>query len=319
MTNIFFSYSHKDEGIRDELEIHMAMLKRQGVINSWHDRRIVAGDEFDGEISANLERAEIILLLVSPYFLASNYCYDVEMQRAMERHNASEARVIPVIVNPCDWHGAPFGKLMATPEDGKPISKFPNMHDAFLEITKAIRRAAGVTNEISNSRQHSRDVPETSENPRVEQRPRSSNLRVSKKFSQHDKDQFRESTFEYIARYFEESLTELECRNEAIKTSFKKIDANTFTASIYEDGAIRSECAISISSSFGGNGIVYSSDKTSRGNAFNNMLTVVDDGYSLGWSASLHFGFNQRGSDTHLSVEGAAESFWSILIAPLQR
>ncbi|WP_445628750.1 toll/interleukin-1 receptor domain-containing protein [Nostoc sp. DSM 114167] len=86
MATIFFSYSHRDETLRDELEIHLAMLKKQGFIETWHDRRITAGEEFDKAISKNLEEADIILLLVSSDFLASNYCYDIEMQRAMEKH-----------------------------------------------------------------------------------------------------------------------------------------------------------------------------------------------------------------------------------------
>lgn len=318
MIEVFFSYSHKDEATRDELETHMAMLKRQGVISAWHDRRIVAGSELDGEISANLERAGVILLLVSPYFLASNYCYDVEMRRAMERHAAGDARVIPIIVDPCDWHVAPFGTLLALPQDGKPISKFPNMHDAFLQITKEIRRIASLGSENPQPSSLQIEGFTSTAISVLDAGPRSSNLRVKKKFSQHDRDEFRESTFEYIAKYFEQSLKELESRNEPIETAFKRIDGNTFTASIYEDGEVRAECAISISNSFGGNGIVYSSDKSSRGNSFNNMLTIVDDGLTLGWSASLNFGFREQ-SEGQLTKDGAAESFWSILLAPLQR
>src|ERR1044072_2186300 len=100
MAVAFFSYSHRDEALRDELEVHLATLKRQGLIEAWHDRRITAGDDFAGVISEHLERADIILLLVSPYFLNSNYCYDVEMTRALERHREKTARVIPVILQP---------------------------------------------------------------------------------------------------------------------------------------------------------------------------------------------------------------------------
>ena len=123
MVRVFFSYSHRDEDLRDELEIHLSALKREGVIETWHDRRIGAGKDLDVEIDAKSEVAQIILLLVSPYFIASDYCYDVEMERAMERHRSGEARVIPVILHPCDWLHTPFGKLRATPPDGKPISK----------------------------------------------------------------------------------------------------------------------------------------------------------------------------------------------------
>ena len=90
--SVFFSYSHKDEALRDQLETHLAMLKRQGVILTWHDRRLVAGDNIDSGIAKELDQADIILLLVSPDFLASDYCYGIEVARALERHAAGEVR-----------------------------------------------------------------------------------------------------------------------------------------------------------------------------------------------------------------------------------
>lgn len=151
MARLFFSYSHKDETLRTELEIHLATLKRQGVIDTWHDRGITAGREFDREISKELEAADIILLLISPYFIASDYCYDIELKRALEKHTAGEAVVIPVILHPSDWQSLPFGRLTATPLDGKPISDFPNIHAAFLQVNQAIRKAAEEVNARSSS------------------------------------------------------------------------------------------------------------------------------------------------------------------------
>ena len=141
MNTIFLSYSHRDEELRNELEIHLQALQRQGLIETWHDRRIAAGDDVHHSISAQLETASIILLLVSPYFIASDYCYDVEMKRALELNSANQARVIPVILEPCVWHDLPFGGLLATPTDGKPVSKHANLHDAFVDIVNAIRDA----------------------------------------------------------------------------------------------------------------------------------------------------------------------------------
>src|SRR5680860_1565590 len=114
MINLFFSYSHQDEDYRDELEVHLSMLKRQGLVSVWHDRRIPVGDDIDKEISQNLEEADVILLLVSPYFLASDYCYNIEMQRALERHKKGDAVVIPVILEPSEWLHTPFKNLRAT-------------------------------------------------------------------------------------------------------------------------------------------------------------------------------------------------------------
>jgi hypothetical protein len=120
---LFFSYSHKDEDLCDQLEVHLTMLKRQGLIHAWHDRRLLAGDNLDHAIRAELERADIILFLASPDFIASRYCYDVEVTRATERHEAGQARVIPVVLRPCEWQQTPFGKLLGTPRDNKPITR----------------------------------------------------------------------------------------------------------------------------------------------------------------------------------------------------
>src|SRR5688500_12533021 len=98
--DVLFSYSHADEELRNKLEVHLSMLKREGLVTAWHDRRITAGRELDPTINEHIESAGIILLLVSPEFLASEYCYEIEMKCALERHDAGDARVIPVILRP---------------------------------------------------------------------------------------------------------------------------------------------------------------------------------------------------------------------------
>ena len=138
---VFFSYSHKDEELCGELLKHLSILKRQGVIQDWHDRKIGAGTEWEGEINTHLNTAGVILLLISADFLASDYCYDVEMKRALKRHDAGEARVIPVILRPVDWKGAPFGKLQALPTDAKPVTSWPDRDQAFLNVAQGIRAA----------------------------------------------------------------------------------------------------------------------------------------------------------------------------------
>lgn len=138
---LFYSYSHKDETLRDELETHLALLKRQGVICGWHNRRITAGTEWAHQIDEHLNSARVILLLISADFLASDYCYDVEMKRALERHEAGEARVIPVILRPVDWRGDPFGKLQALPKDAKPVISWADRDEAFTDVARGIRKA----------------------------------------------------------------------------------------------------------------------------------------------------------------------------------
>jgi hypothetical protein len=138
---VFFSYAHEDEKLRDQLEKHLSLLKRQGVITGWHDRKIGAGKEWHNEIDIHLNTSRIILLLISSAFIASNYCWDVEVKQAMERHEAKQARVIPVILKPVDWKSAPFSKLQALPKDGKPVIKWGNRDEAFENVTQGIRVA----------------------------------------------------------------------------------------------------------------------------------------------------------------------------------
>lgn len=139
---VFYSYSHKDEGLRDELETHLSILRRRGVISNWHDRRISGGLEWADQISEHLNKADLILLLVSADFLASDYCYDKEMMRAMARHQLGEARVIPIILRDCDWDFTLFSKLLALPRDGKPVTGWASRDEAFKNVAVGIRTAA---------------------------------------------------------------------------------------------------------------------------------------------------------------------------------
>lgn len=145
---IFFSYSHRDQRFREQLETHLSFLKREGYVSSWHDRKIGAGKEWAGQIDVHLNAAQIILLLISADFVASNYCYDIEMKRALARHEAGEARVIPIILRGADWENAPFGKLKALPTDGKPISSWSNRDAAYLNVAQGVRKAV---EELSNN------------------------------------------------------------------------------------------------------------------------------------------------------------------------
>jgi internalin A len=139
---LFYSYSHRDESLRNELETHLKLLQRQGLIDTWQDRKIGAGDDWGQSIDENLERANIILLLISADFINSDYCYEQEMTRALERHQNREARVIPVIVRDVNWQNAPFAKLQALPKDGKAVPLWANKDSAWKNVSEGIERVA---------------------------------------------------------------------------------------------------------------------------------------------------------------------------------
>jgi tetratricopeptide (TPR) repeat protein len=139
---IFCCYARKDHSLLNELKIHLIPLKRQGLITLWADTDIDAGIEWEKEIEKHLDTAQIILLLISPEFIASDYCYRIEMKRALERHEAGEARVIPIILRHTTWQLAPFGKLQPLPTGAKPVisSSWRNKNVAFHDVAEGIRK-----------------------------------------------------------------------------------------------------------------------------------------------------------------------------------
>ncbi|MGH9852411.1 MAG: toll/interleukin-1 receptor domain-containing protein, partial [Blastocatellia bacterium] len=139
---LFFSYSHKDESLLNELETHLTLLRRLGVIEPWHDRKIEAGDKWKEEIDENLESADIILLLVSSNFINSDYCYEKEMRYALERHAKKDARVIPIIVREVNWESAPFANPQVLPKDGLAVMSWPDRDAAWRNVSEKIELVA---------------------------------------------------------------------------------------------------------------------------------------------------------------------------------
>jgi hypothetical protein len=138
--SVFVSYSQKDKHHRERLQISLAHLRRENLVTIWHDGKILPGQEWDQEIARNLENAEVILLLVSPDFLDSSYCYRHEMLQALERHRSGSAIVVPILVRPCDWEHSPLASLQALPSGKRPVSLWPNKDQAWLNVVQGLRK-----------------------------------------------------------------------------------------------------------------------------------------------------------------------------------
>src|SRR3954447_25118325 len=115
-------------------------MRRENLIEIWDDLQIVPGTEWDATIAAQLERASIVVLLVSPSFIASDYAWGREMHRALERHEAGDARVVPVIVRPADWEHSPLAKLQAVPKNAKPVRTGRPQGLGWLDVATGIGR-----------------------------------------------------------------------------------------------------------------------------------------------------------------------------------
>jgi hypothetical protein len=142
---VFISYASADESLRQELDNHLSLLKRDGAIETWTFRNIDAGADWRSTIDSELEGAEIILLLVSASFIASDYCWNVEMRRALQRHREGRARLIPIILRECDWSSAPFAAIQALPPAARPVTSWRPRDKAWTLVAEALRSVAPTT------------------------------------------------------------------------------------------------------------------------------------------------------------------------------
>lgn len=137
---IVHCYARKDKGFLEELEQHLSALKHSGQITTWYDREILPGTNWKQEIDIRLLAADIVLLLISPNFISSNYCYSTEMQRILHLRKINRIHIIPIILRPVDWQGTPIGDIQVLPTDGKPITAWRNRDEAFQDIVRGIRK-----------------------------------------------------------------------------------------------------------------------------------------------------------------------------------
>jgi hypothetical protein len=148
---IFISYAHEDEDLKKELDKHLKVLKRSSKIQVWQDRELIAGQEWDQTIMSELNKANIILLLISVDFNASDFIWDKELASAMKRHEEGTAHVVPIILRKCDWDSLPYAKLQALPRNATPVTEYPNRDDAFTEIAIGIEKLVDHINAINKS------------------------------------------------------------------------------------------------------------------------------------------------------------------------
>lgn len=157
---LFYCYAHQDKNLRDELDQHLSVLKRTGLVTSWFDGDILPGTVWEKAITDHLKTADLILLLITASFIHSDYCYSTEMMRALDRHKTGKAIVIPVLLRPVDWEGTPFSTLQMLPSGAEPVTRWINRDDAFKDITKGIRR---VIRESEKNRKRSEQLEQAYE------------------------------------------------------------------------------------------------------------------------------------------------------------
>jgi hypothetical protein len=216
MIRLFVCYSHADNAFRSRLETQLALLKRQGLLDVWTDQAILPGQEIDPVIAAELEAADVIVLLVSPNFIASNYCYEKEMTRAVERHRAAEAIVIRSSSDPVRGsrrRSVPSRRYRAT---WKPVSKYDDPDDAWHEVETEIRR---LIKDLNRKRAGAAASEPSAPTPATARAPASAAVKLPRSFSDADRDDFVDEAFDKIAYALTASLQELrKCESRGQRT-----------------------------------------------------------------------------------------------------
>jgi hypothetical protein len=294
----FISYSHLDEHAVDRLTKHFSMLRRDGLVTEWHDQKILAGGDIDAEISKHLDSSDLFIPLLSPDFLASSYCYDLEMTRALERHDKGVLRIVPIVVQPCDWQNSPLGNLKALPKDGKPVSDWTNANSAWLDVVQRLRR---LIEEV--------EVPgELQASP--EKRAASSRYRAKRDFDDVDKMDFRESAFGTIRDYFKEASNEIASVAD-IKAKFSVIGDDGFTCTVVNRSRSRAIAHITVysrTSRMSLGDISYAFSERAEPGTSNGWMQIEADDYEL--YLKINSMMSRTDEKEKFSPRQAAERLW---------
>ncbi len=302
MTKAFISYSHLDARVLERLQTHLAMLKREGKIQTWTDREIRAGSHISNEIEQAHNASLVFLPIVSPDFLASGYCYDKEMSAALSKAENGEMLIVPIIAEPCDWLASPLAKFKALPKDGKPISEWANENNAYLDIVNELRR-------VLINKEPSGGAPRTTSNG-SRSKP---TLRIRRDFTIIDRDQFRDAAFQELRSYFKASATEIGGIEE-IQSRYEDVSPTSFTCSIVNRARSNSESHITVHNKRGSRhslgDIICSHDAYADDDRANEIISVEADEYSLFLRFSMRGFFGSGDRDEKLSPSQVADLVW---------
>jgi len=303
----FISYSHQDADALERLHVHLANLRREGLIETWYDREILAGRILDDEIRRELEAADLFLLMVSPDFIASDYCVEQEMQRALQRHAADDARVVPIIVEPCDWAETPeLRQLKAIPKDGRPISEWTNANTAFLDVVKEIRR-------IVDADRGGAPAPATDHSASAAPQQGVPRYRVQRDFDEIDRGEYRDTAFATIKEYFRRAVGEMDAV-DGLRGRFVDRDASSFGATVVNRDRRDGTAHITVhcgNAGFALGDIYHSFEENAEGNSANGIFNVSSDEYEQFLVVIVDpFG----NTPDRLNPEQAAEYLWDQFI-----
>ena len=317
----FVAYSKADSSAVKRLVVHLKGLEYEGLIETWHDRQIAPGDEWDSKIRAEISAADVIIFCVSADLLATDYVQRVEIPKAIARQEQGKATVIPVIFKNCAWQGHALGKLQAIPAKGGTVQEYirnGDPDDIWTEVASAVRDAVRARQETDD---HNRTVSSAQEaSPATRGQPSGAMPVTLSDFghaSDLEQDDFIQSTFSTVLNYFENSLKNLKNAHPGCDTRLRKLSEDAFEAGVYVNGQRRSFCGVFIHER---NGIAYSNNGVGNRSTMNENLSLVrgERGPRLKWQALMRAWHHTTETDTsEMDPREAAAYFWSIFVRGL--
>lgn len=301
----FISYCHVDDAMLQRLHVHLANLKREGLIAEWTDQEIPPGGKLDNHISESLNTSQLFICLVSPDYIASNYCYEKEFGTAQQMERENNIKIVPIIVEPCDWKSTPFGKIKALPKDGKPVTEWTSANSAFTDVAQELRKLLTVKVSYQN------DVPNQVNEEMVSTR----SYKAKKIFTEVDKLDFKEKSFKMIKDYFKSAISEFN-GIENLQGRFLDDEAKLFSCLISNKGNLK-DAYINISilsNNHGFEDLTYNFTQYLQKNTINmdKSYTIENDEYKLYWT--IRGMFNSRNEEI-LDAKEIAEKIWDDYIA----
>ncbi len=296
--NAFISYAHADEKYLERLHKHLAMLLRDGTLSAWSDHKILPGGRIGAEIDGKLNESGLFIAMVSPDYLSSNYCYEKEFQVALALAEAGKIRIVPIILEPCDWLSSPFNQFLALPKDGKPISDWVNQNNAYLDVVTGLRRVV-----MTDAAERGRAVPGEQAATPVRR------VKVKQEFDVIQRSDFADQAFAAIRSYFQKSCAELN-GIEDLKAKFEAMSDTAFTCTVVNRGIKGGRDAhITMRndkgrSHFGDISYVY--QPHGPANTSNGGVHVAHDDYNLYLTMNGFMG----GQETKYDAQQAAEVLW---------
>jgi len=282
-------------------------MRRDHLVSAWYDHAILPGTNLDEAIRSEMESANIFLALLSPDYLDSNYCYENEFEFALERARDGALRLVPVVAEPCDWLSSPFREFMALPKEGKAISEWTNVNNAYLDIVNGLRRVVTAPKtDLGDAEPRAQSSGEPSRK-----------IRVKRDFDAIEKAEFADKSFEVARNYFRAASAELSAASEDLRTRIEDMTSTGFTCTIVNRAKMpKAEAHITVHNlksrhSGSGGDISYVFQPHAEPNTSNGHIRVEADEYNLFLSTDGYAGYGGHGEKAKYSPNQAAEWLWN--------